>query len=87
MSATNPLLKKQAVRELQTLPDNLVQEVLDFIGYLQMKYQGVTGPHPENPAGKEWLATFGTWEDEREAEEIIAEIYDSRTTSSEERRW
>ena len=35
------------------------------------------------PVPEALLATFGAWQDERSAEEIIAEIYASRTVSTE----
>jgi hypothetical protein len=39
---TNEFLVKQIVNELQVLPESLLREVLDFIRYLQTKYD--SGP-------------------------------------------
>lgn len=77
---------EQAVRELEVLPEALVQEVLDFIGYLRTKYE--TGGDEAELTNKQnsddLLETFGAWQDERSAEEIIEEIYESRTGSGPE---
>ena len=59
------------------LPENLVQEVLDFIGYLRAKYE----QNGEMTREETLLATFGSWQDEREPEEIVQDIYATRTIS------
>lgn len=40
-----------------------------------------TTAEPVNDKKKDLLALSGTWEDDRPADEIIKEIYDSRTSS------
>ncbi len=80
MNTTEQRLLKQIIDEAQTLPENLIREVLDFIGYLRTKYE------PDNGEGRQQalLATFGSWEDDREPEEIAQDIYASRTISEAE---
>jgi hypothetical protein len=77
MNATEQMLVKQIVDEAQTLPENLIREVLDFIGYLRAKYEQ-NGDEARQAA---LLATFGAWQDDREPEEIIQDIYANRTIS------
>jgi hypothetical protein len=77
MNTTQQVLLKQIVDEAQTLPDHLIQEVLDFVGYLRTKYE----QNEEEDWQKALLATFGSWEDDREVEEIVQDIYTNRTTS------
>lgn len=77
MNATEQTLVKQIVDEAQTLPENLIREVLDFIGYLRAKYEQ-NGDEARRAA---LLATFGTWQDDREPEVIIQDIYANRTIS------
>lgn len=77
MNATHQMLVKQIVDEVQTLPENLIREVLDFIGYLQAKYE----QNGEEDRQATLLATFGSWEDDREPEETVHDIYTNRTTS------
>lgn len=77
MNATQKRLVKQVVDEVGTLPDNLIREVLDFIGYLRVKYE----QNGEKERQAALLTTFGSWQDDREAEEIVQEIYASRTIS------
>jgi len=55
----------------------LIRKVLDFIGYLQIKYETRSREERETAL----LATFGSWEDDREPEEIVQDIYASRTIS------
>ena len=77
MITPNQTLLEQIRDEAQTLPENLMREVLDFIGYLRTKYDQNGGKtHQET-----LLATFGTWQDERNPEKIIQDIYESRTSS------
>lgn len=77
MNAMQQRLVKQIVDEVGTLPDNLIREVLDFIGYLRVKYE----QNGEKERQAALLTTFGSWQDDREAEEIVQEIYASRTIS------
>lgn len=77
MTSNHKILVKQIIDEVQVLPENLKREVLDFIGYLRTKYdQEGTEAHDDI-----LLATFGSWEDDREPEEIVQDIYANRTTS------
>ena len=80
MTAQLQTLIKQITDEAQSLPENLVQEVLDFIGYLRVKYE----QDSEGPRQEALLATFGSWQDDREPEEIVHDIYATRTISGQE---
>lgn len=77
MSTTHQTLIQQITDEAQSLPENLVQEVLDFIGYLRTKYE----QNGEETRREALLETFGSWEDDREPEEIVQDIYATRTIS------
>ena len=77
MDTPNQVLVKQIVDEVQRLPEDLIREVLDFIGYLQIKYETRSREDRETAL----LATFGSWEDDREPEEIVQDIYTNRTIS------
>lgn len=81
MNTTHQALVKQITDEAQSLPENLVREVLDFIGYLRTKYEQNGQDETRREA---LLATFGSWEDEREPEEIVQDIYTTRTISERE---
>jgi hypothetical protein len=74
MNLTQQGLVKQIVDEVQTLPEDLIREVLDFIGYLHTKYD----QNGEQERQTALLATFGSWEDNRKPEEIVQDIYASR---------
>jgi hypothetical protein len=80
MTTTHQRLIKQIADEAQSLPENLVQEVLDFIGYLRAKYE----QNGEAAGPEALLATFGSWQDDREPDEIVQEIYATRTISEPE---
>ena len=77
MIPTRQMLIKQITDEAEVLPENLVREVLDFIGYLRAKYE----QNGEETRQETLLATFGSWEDDRETEEIVQDIYATRTIS------
>ena len=77
MNVTHQTLVEQIVDEVEVLPENLMQEVLDFIGYLRIKYSHKVAKQREET----FLATFGSWEDDREPEEIVQDIYAHRTIS------
>jgi hypothetical protein len=77
MTTPHQTLIKQITDEAQSLPDNLIREVLDFIGYLRTKYD----QNGEETRQKVLLSTFGSWDDDREAEDIVQDIYATRTIS------
>ncbi len=77
MTPSHQTLVKQITDEAQALPENLVREVLDFIGFLRLKYEP---PQAQNRRA-DLLATFGSWQDDRAPEEIIEDIYATRTIS------
>lgn len=77
MNATHQTLIEQIVDEVEVLPENLMREVLDFIGYLRAKYSQ-PGPEEQNET---LLSTFGSWQDDRDPEEIVQDIYTERTIS------
>lgn len=77
MNGSHSSLAEQIAREVEFLPENLVQEVLDFVGYLRAKVE-----QDENkPTIDSLLATFGAWKDVRTPDQIIHEIYTTRTIS------
>lgn len=80
MTTTHQMLIKQITDEAHSLPENLAREVLDFIGYLRAKYE----QNSKETRKEALLATFGSWEDDREPEEIVRDIYATRTISEPE---
>ncbi|MFQ5613010.1 MAG: DUF2281 domain-containing protein [Anaerolineae bacterium] len=77
MNTTHQSLVKQITDEVQSLPENLVREVLDFIGFLRTKYE----QNGEDNRQEALLATFDSWEDDREPGEVVRDIYATRTIS------
>ncbi len=69
-------LKKETIEKIRSLPTDILPEVLDFIDYLQHKYNRAR----ETSANV--MDTFGSWRDEREPDEIVDEIYRTRTVSN-----
>jgi len=53
MSVSTSLVKKQLAKELDKLPEEKLQEVLDFIGYLLTKIQQPMLPASEKEQGEE----------------------------------
>ena len=69
-------LKKETIEKIRLLPADILPEVLDFIDYLQYKYNRI------HELSTNAMDTFGSWRDEREPDEIIDEIYRTRTVSN-----
>ena len=69
-------LKKETIEKIRLLPADILPEVLDFIDYLQYKYNRI------HELSTNVMDTFGSWRDERESDEIIDEIYRTRTVSN-----
>lgn len=65
------------VAELETLIAEIVRRVM------REEIQRTIAPTPDNNVSlpEMFLATFGAWEDERSAHQIITEIYASRKVS------
>ena len=63
--------------------DSLVTEIVRRV--LREETHATAAPAENGSAiPQELLATFGAWEDERPTDEIVAEIYSSRTRSTSE---
>ena len=85
---------EEMYRDIDTLPEEAQSLLLDFIQLLKKRYQQTENQHIENEKTfsstqkpkphplDTFIETHGVWEDERTAEEIVKEIYDSRTISN-----
>jgi lauroyl/myristoyl acyltransferase len=77
LSAVKESLIERITDEVQALPEDLKQQVLDFAGYLRARYLSARNAERDQALA----ATFGSWQDEREPEQIIQDIYAQRTIS------
>ncbi len=64
---------QQVLMQLQQLPDNLKQEVLDFIGYLLAKHKNAA-PVPPQPEKKRFSKYRGSLKSGLSVEEIDAQL-------------
>jgi hypothetical protein len=80
VSTVEESLIGQITDQVEALPEDLRRQVLDFAGYLRARY--VSSRKAERDQAL--AATFGSWQDEREPEQIIEDIYAQRTTSESE---
>jgi hypothetical protein len=88
---------EEVCKDIDTLPEEAQILVLDFIQLLKKRYPPTESenknirkntinipsivsqkPHPLET----FIEKYGVWEDERTAQEIVKEIYDSRTVSN-----
>jgi hypothetical protein len=77
---------EQVLEVLKKLPPAQVAEVYDFARFLEIHRP--QSQQPEDAAARAaFLSTFGVWQDDRSADEIIAFIYDHRSIDSDERTW
>ena len=80
LSAVEQSLVGQITDQVQELPEDLRQQVLDFVSYLHAKYLSARKAERDRALA----ATFGTWQDERGIEQVIQDIYAQRTASDRE---
>ncbi|MBC6429467.1 DUF2281 domain-containing protein [Nostoc sp. HG1] len=79
---------EEIYRDIDTLPEEVQILLLDFIQLLKKRYPQAESEDnsQEKSLYEHPLDTFmerlGPWEDERTAEEIVKDIYDSRTISN-----
>ena len=85
---------EEVCQDIDTLPEEAQLLILDFIQLLKKRYPSTElenkirendvlstlspKPHPLDT----FIEKYGAWEDELTAEEIVKEIYDSRTVSN-----
>ncbi len=75
-TAPNKPISALTVTELENLIAEIVRRVL------REEFRSKVIQDNGRAMPKEFLATFGAWEDERSTEQIISEIYDSRNVST-----
>jgi hypothetical protein len=74
--STTNLLNFLSFSDLEALIQSIVRRVL------RSELQQLQSNSPQSTQADTLLATFGTWEDDRPVEAIIAEIYATRTLNS-----
>jgi hypothetical protein len=74
--STTNLLNFLSLSDLETLIQSIVQRIL------RSELQQLQSNPPQSAQADTFLATFGTWEDDRPVEAIIDEIYSTRTLNS-----
>jgi hypothetical protein len=81
---TNQPVSVLTVADLEALLTKIVRQVIQE-EMMSLKSQQVQQKEisPQHPLEK-FMETFGAWEDERTDEEIIKDIYDSRSFSNSE---
>jgi len=79
-TSTRTDYEKYLLHEIKDLPESEIQKVLKMIHFLKKEILH-TGSEEGGDLRLFW-ESFGSWADERPAEEIIHEIYESRKSSS-----
>jgi len=80
-TSTRTDYEKFLLREIKDLPESELQKVLKMIHFLKKEILH-TGSEEGGGDLRLFWESFGSWADERSAEEIIHEIYESRKSSS-----
>lgn len=68
------------LQEIKDLPESEIQKVIKMTQFL--KKEVLKSDKPEGEDYQEFWDNFGSWQDERTAEEIIRDIYETRRSSS-----
>ncbi|EFI33097.1 hypothetical protein Dthio_PD0412 [Desulfonatronospira thiodismutans ASO3-1] len=72
--------EKLVLQEIKDLPESEIQKIIKMIQFL--KKEVLQHDKPEDEDYLEFWDSFGSWKDERTAEEIIKDIYETRRSSS-----
>ncbi|WP_341525643.1 hypothetical protein WKK05_24095 [Nostoc sp. UHCC 0302] len=78
---SDQLISSLTVEDLEALIVKIVQKVIKQERQKLEQENLLIKPTDSNHPPQAFLETFGTWEDTRTAEEIIDEIYSSRTVN------
>ena len=87
-------LKEQLIQEIETLPENLLTEVLDFTGFIKAKWEKQQNPQKleaDEPSRKlspvlrgskaeDLLKFVGTWQGD-DFEECLQAVYETRLSA------
>jgi hypothetical protein len=65
------------VSKIRRLPEPLLEEVDDFIDFLQMKRAGVNAA-TGSPSTHPIMLAFGLWKDEKDLDDLVDRIYANR---------
>lgn len=68
--------ERMILKEIEEIPDNALPHILKLLKLLKKSFLALE--HPEKTES-ESTGLCGIWQDERTAEEIIEDIYSSRT--------
>jgi hypothetical protein len=79
-------IKEQLIQEIQSMPDDLVVEVLDFASFIKTKRESILTDRvtdlPYRPAsGHSILRHIGTWQGD-DFEECLQMVYDTRSKTT-----
>ena len=72
--------EKLVLQEIKDLPESEIQKIIKMIQFL--KKEVLQHDKPKDEDYQEFWDSFGSWQDERTAEEIIKDIYETRRSSS-----
>lgn len=72
--------EKLVLQEIKDLPESEIKKNIKMIQFL--KKEVLQHDMPEDEDYQEFWDSFGSWQDERTAEEIIKDIYETRRSSS-----
>ncbi len=85
---------EEICQDIDTLPEEAQILIMDFIQLIKKRYLSTESENkirendvpftlsPKTHPLDTFIEKYGAWEDERTAEEIVKEIYDSRTISN-----
>ena len=68
------------LREIKDLSESEIKKVLKIVHFLKKEILDIK--KQENEDIQQFWNSFGSWQDERSAKDIISEIYETRKSSS-----
>lgn len=72
--------EKLLLQEIEDLPASEVKKVLRIVHFLKKEVLQVTRHKHEDD--RQFWDSFGSWQDERSAQDIVKEMYETRKSSS-----
>ena len=68
------------IREIKDLPESEIKKIIKMIKFFKKEVLQVDKHKDEE--SREFWDSFGSWQDERTAKEIVRDIYETRRSSS-----
>lgn len=79
-------LKEKLIKEIDQIPEDRFDSIYQILHYLRIEFNKKE-PSSKNFFSDKFIRTFGGWKDKRSTEEIMEDIYNSRSFLMKDIQW